>query len=171
MAKPKKEIWKPIFDGSYAVSNLGRVKRVKRGRGCTPGRLRKPVLHRVGYYHVNLWMGNQEYGCIVHRLVAHAFLGPCPVGKNVNHKDGCKTHNWPQNLEYTTPKENSQHAAKTRLIASGERHYKSVISDAEVRDIRSRCKKRGDRAQLAREFGIQPRAVSDIVLMKSRKYA
>ena len=39
---------------------------------------------------------------LVHRLVAAAFIGPCPAGKEVHHKNGLKHDNQRSNLELWT---------------------------------------------------------------------
>jgi len=60
---------------------------------------------------------NEPYkNYFVHALVALAFLGPPPEGMIVNHKDGHPDNNKVENLEYTTNKGNSQHAADTGLL-------------------------------------------------------
>jgi hypothetical protein len=48
--------------------------------------------------------------CFVHRLVAAAFLGPCPVTHEVNHKDRNRSNPRLENLEYLTRSENLKHA-------------------------------------------------------------
>lgn len=70
-----------------------------------------------GYLRVNLRKGNIEYEkpktLSVHRLVAEHFLPRVEGKPHVNHKDGNKENNKLSNLEWCTPKENSQHAYKT----------------------------------------------------------
>lgn len=117
------ELWSSVSGASkYEVSNLGRVRSLPRlGRWCVNGRcgtytrklkLLKPIPTRTGYTQVNLTYDNDEIGRCrnVHRLVAEAFI-PNPEKKTqVNHKDGIKTNNCVDNLEWVTPSENGLHS-------------------------------------------------------------
>lgn len=70
----------------------------------------------AGYRNVGLSVNGQCKSFKVHRLVALAFL-PNPQNKpDVNHKDGNKANNWLSNLEWSTEKENVQHAVRTGLF-------------------------------------------------------
>lgn len=109
------EEWRAIpgTDGFYEVSDAGRVrswhKRGTRGnaRAEIPQALR-PALWR-GYPRVCIV--ETEHGKrtrLVHRLVAVAFLGPCPEGQEVRHLDGNPANTALTNLAYGTSSENAQ---------------------------------------------------------------
>jgi HNH endonuclease len=49
-----------------------------------------PSPNQYGYYAVTLWQNGRSHQIRVHQVVAAAFLGPCPEGMEVNHKDGNK---------------------------------------------------------------------------------
>ena len=60
-------------------------------------------------------------------------------GKNlVNHKDGIKQNNYYKNLEYTTPKENTQHAILHGLQTNCGPHCPSAVYSEET--VRFICK-------------------------------
>lgn len=99
-----KEIWKNI-DGykNYKVSNLGRVKNIKRNK------ILSPILKSIGYVQFGLSENGKSRCELAHRLVAEAFI-PNPENKpQVNHKDGIKNNNVITNLEWNTVSENSLH--------------------------------------------------------------
>lgn len=105
------EKWKPVagYEGYYEVSNFGNVRRVGGGRGAVPGRVLKRHLGTSGYPIVVLSRDGKEKTEMIHRLVAKAFI-PLVDGKDfVNHKDGDRTNNRADNLEWVTRSENAIH--------------------------------------------------------------
>lgn len=107
------EIWKPVPGFvKYEVSNLGRVRRCVPGRSTRIGKVLKPQ-PKNGYFTVLLSGPNGFKHRSVHRLVAAAFLGPCPDGYEVNHKDRVRSNNRLDNLEYMTPSDQQRHAWQT----------------------------------------------------------
>jgi hypothetical protein len=106
----KMENWKDVvgFPG-YTVSDLGQV----RGKY---GRIFKPQLVN-GYHQIHLY-GEKKKTVLVHRLVAAAFLGPCPAGKEVDHGNRVRTDNRAVNLQYLTPSENMRKQPKRAGCAS-----------------------------------------------------
>jgi hypothetical protein len=121
------EVWKviPSFP-RYKASSFGRVKG------------KKVILSQVmcgKYLAVHVYDGEKKIKR-VHILVAEAFHGPCPPGKEVNHKDTDKLNNRSGNLEYLTRKKNMEHAVKNGLTAKGERHGNSKLTEADVKEIK-----------------------------------
>jgi len=137
-----KEEWRQMedYEGWYEISDAGSVKRVMGGQGARIGRELKQSKNGIGYYLLNLSKGGTKKQYYIHRLVAAAFIGPCPDGKQVNHKDGDKSNNCSSNLEYVTPSENILHAIrigiKNSLHCIGTNNANAVLSEAEVLKIR-----------------------------------
>lgn len=95
---------KPIFcSNEYLVDSRGFVI----GKNGKP---LKPSINHKGYEIVNLTIDGKRVGIAVHTLVARAFCDGYNPKKQVNHKDGNKTKNDYENLEWLTPKENTQHS-------------------------------------------------------------
>ena len=113
-----KEIFKDIegFEGRYQISNYGRVKSLC-FRGHNKIGFLTNSLNIYGYERVGLYKNGEKPSHLVHILVAKAFVhNPDPINKTqVNHIDGNKLNNHANNLEWVTPKENTQHAIKTGL--------------------------------------------------------
>ena len=116
------EEWRPIaeFKGEYEVSNLGRVRSMKRYGGMVGHimpQTRQPSGRggKLTYYAVMLHMNNKPYCRKVHRLVAEAFIPNPDNLPQINHKDGCKTNNVATNLEWCTAKANTIHAWREGL--------------------------------------------------------
>lgn len=115
------EIWLPVvgYDGIYEVSNFGRVKSNKFGKE----RILKPY-NCHGYREVDLRFNNKSKRCRVHRLVATAFMpneNP-DVKIFINHKDGNRSNNHVDNLEWCTASENTEHAYKVLQVAPRPTH-------------------------------------------------
>ena len=112
----EQEQWKPIerFNGEYEVSNLGRVRSMKKYRGMT-ARIMPQTVQRKGYYAVTCWMDNKAICVKVHRLVIEAFKPNPDNMPCINHIDGNKLNNHIDNLEWCTYQQNMQHAVRTGL--------------------------------------------------------
>lgn len=106
----------PGYEGSYQVSNFGRVKsllRLVNSKNNSVRYLQERILShsmREGEYpKVNLRLNNQTRFRAVHQLVAEAFLDHIPnkYFKIVDHKDNNKFNNNLSNLQIIDQRTNS----------------------------------------------------------------
>jgi len=113
-----REIFKdiPTYEGIYQVSNLGRVKALK--RKYVPNELIKYQRIKQGYYCVKLRVNGKTKYCRTHQLIAMAFLNHTPNGYKlvVDHIDNNPLNNSLSNLQVITHRENS---SKDRVGVSG----------------------------------------------------
>lgn len=116
------EEWRPVkgFERIYEVSDLGRIRRIKVGKGKTPHIMTNSINKKNGYCYVALSKKGMYRSARVHKVVMDAFN---PVftekryNKNftINHIDGNKQNNKLENLEWCTQSENQIKAYQTGL--------------------------------------------------------
>ena len=92
----------PGYAGLYEVSDMGRVRSIDRyANGWRKGRVLSQSTKTKGYLQVTLCKADgARSSCAVHRLVAAAFIGPCPPNELVRHLDGVPSNNRLRNLAY-----------------------------------------------------------------------
>lgn len=108
MEESTDEEWRPIsgFAERYEVSDLGRVRSLR--RKYIRGGVRAMAIDGAGYLSLLLYDDNSvPRMMLVHRLVALAFIGPCPEGQQVRHRDGNRLNPVLSNLMYGTKAENT----------------------------------------------------------------
>lgn len=158
----------PGYEGLYQVSSDGQVKRLGGSYKCLKDRVLKQSFNNAGYLQVALSRNGSPLTKLVHHLVTLAFFGD-PDGLWCNHKNGIKTDNRVDNLEYVTPGENNQHAYDTGLRRKvyGERHWSRILSDDDVHDIRfvafHALEEIGGRKALAKEYGVSKTTIQAIL--------
>lgn len=154
----------PGTNGKYLVSDLGRIL----GQGRHFKKVLKCGNDSKGYSFFRIFMNGGQKNVKVARMVMLAFVGECPEGMQVNHKDGDKQNNRLENLEYVSCGENIRHGWRTGLYKKrqGESHNRSKLSDATVLEIRRRYPNES-LVTLARELGVTKQCIWHIVKRKT----
>lgn len=156
----KSEDWRDIpgYEGHYQISDLGRIKSLQRWDSL--GRIVKERFlnqrkEKNGYIRIYLYDGGgmktrQRY--LVHRLIAQIFIGPCPKGYQVNHKNSCRYDNRAGNLEYVI------HAENIRLGKLAK------LSKEDVRKIRKLLNHGITQRAIAKKYSVDASTISGIVI-------
>lgn len=147
------------FEGLYAVTKDGRVwsfpkPKWKSHRGLFLSGHRKS---NKGYALICLTKDGKHRYFSVHRLVAKAYI---PNPKNlpqVNHKNGIKTDNQVENLEWCTNQENRKHA-----IISGTQFHK--LTSVQVLEIRKEYTSGLiSHRELALKYGVEKSTIGNLL--------
>lgn len=178
------EIWKPldkIIDVGigYEISSLGNVRSVdriietKNGNRFIKGIIMKQLTDKFGYSNITFSNISKKRKCLVHRLVALAFIKNPENKPEVNHKDCNKSNNNVDNLEWSTSKENILHSWSNSLANDniGEKNNNSKLKKDDVLEIREmyNC---GEYTQtkLSKLFNVRQDTISDIVNRRTWKH-
>ena len=104
-----KEEWKDIegYEGLYQVSSFGRIRSLDKTVICKngreffmKGRIIRTRPNNRGYIMVGLHKNKNFKLCLVHRLVAKAFIPNPDNLPQINHKNENKYYNHVSNLEW-----------------------------------------------------------------------
>lgn len=142
---------KEILNG-YFIDKEGNVYSNRKFKEITKLNL---YIDNCGYLRVKLAMKTYK----VHRLVAEAFIPNCDNSRNcVNHKDGNKTNNNVDNLEWVTHSENKQHAYTTGITKGyiGRKKSSNVKYGEEWFILNSSGK---SLREIARQYGVTHHSV------------
>ena len=159
------ERWKPVIDYEdwYEVSDLSVIRRTKASCGTHIGKILIPHTNRGGYRCVSLCKEGGQRTATVHRIVTESFLGRRPGDKQVNHKDGDKTNNRLDNLEYVTPSENMLHAFSIGLISHrGEKNSNIKLTEKDVYKVRRLLAEGHTLSSIAFSFNVSKSCIGGI---------
>ena len=102
----------PVKDfAGYYVSRFGQVYGDKMHKWLTP-------YFRNGYLRVRMRKDDRCFDVGLHRLIGWVFVPGWFEGAVINHINGIKNDNRPENLEWTTQKRNAQLAINRGLIVT-----------------------------------------------------
>lgn len=165
------EEWKEIpgFSSRYGKYYIRKDGTAKNGKGW-------PLLvrpHYKGYKMIRMKKDNvlKATNVMIHRAVCLAWL-PNPDNKaQINHKNGIKTDNHVENLEWCTNSENQRHAISTGLKKSQINKYRSLGKDQVLEIMGAKINRNGrgniTRKMLADRLGC---TVSMVKSVRSGKY-
>lgn len=173
------ERWVECYEyPDYEVSDQGRVRCKVDRRQKKAGDLLAVWSKPDWYASTMLWRDGKEKNISVHRLVIQSFNGPIPEGLVVNHKNGIKNDNRLDNLEVVTNQYNVWHGVHVLKTSSpkwpvhkGEAQHKAVLTEQDVRDIRTRYAAGGTSyRKLADKYGVDPTTIAAVVKRTSWKH-
>jgi hypothetical protein len=141
------EVFKDVenYEGYYQISNLGRIKSLQRFAKNHSGfkkvlkeRFLNPSISKTGYYVVSFKKDGIKKTFKVHRLIAIAFIDKVEGKDFINHKNGIKTDNRIENLEWCNIAENNRHSRDIGLTnQDGYNSSSSKLTEEQVLFIRN----------------------------------
>ena len=142
------KVYEAIATGEMEIDPDGRIWRLrKRTADRWTGGTRTTTCDKVraestsgGYLQVRLMRDGHRVAAAAHRLVWLHVHGPIPDGLTVNHKNGIKSDNRPENLELATYSEQRIHAIRVlgakHHDVRGSLHPKTTLVEAQVVEMR-----------------------------------
>ena len=165
-----------IIEGfsSYEISSDGQVRRRTEGKTCAGkvipvGHVMKPSKKNKGHLGYRL-VGDdgKAVDLLAHRLVALAFIGPCPMrGYIVCHNNGKPDDNRVENLRWDSNSQNQLDRLKHGTSTDGHRHPFAKLNVDQVKMIISMWDSGMSQSAIARHFEVVPHTICRIVNGKS----
>ena len=129
----RKTMWRDVkgYEGLFIVSDKGEVQRLPRvdALGKIYGfKSMKGGVNADGYVRVGLNKDGKERKIFLHRIVLEAFSDEIPEGCEVNHKNLNKQDNRLENLEWTSHRENMNHAKDNGALENRKTRAKTIYN-------------------------------------------
>lgn len=161
--------WKYVedTDGRYVIFDDGTIL-TSCYRFTHGPHFMRPFKTHNGYHRITLFVRGQHRKFFMHRLVAQAFMSRPSSQHEVNHKNGVKTDNRIENLEWVSKSENSLHAIRSglQIVKRGTDAPGAKLTEQQVIDLYL-ARKRGEKnVSISRRTGVNHKTVSDIWLGK-----
>lgn len=122
---------------------------------------------RNGYGHLTIWVGPRKTTQGAHRVSWRLAHGDVPPGRYVLHRCDNRRCVRPTHLFLGTARDNARDAMAKCRFTTGERHGRTQLTDADVRDIRA-AKGIVGRRELAARYGVRPESINRIQRGASR---
>ena len=158
------EEWRAVkgFEATHQISSIGRVRTMKASCNRPAGRILRQWTGPSGYCSVGICDGKRKGHFYVHALVAAAWIGERPAGADINHENGKKQDNRPDNLSYVSRSENMKHSFRIGINKNrGESHCCAKLKLEDVLTIRAERGKTS-RSMLAKRFVVTVSAIKQI---------
>jgi hypothetical protein len=123
-----------------------------------------------GYKQVGLYTSKGRVTCLVHRLVAEAYLENPNKLPIVNHLDNDRANNHVSNLEWNTIQGNSDHMVKQGRSARGSSNGNAVLSEIQVQEVRKLYLLGVSKRSLARLLNVDRTVISAIIKKETWKH-
>lgn len=151
---------------NYWINRVGDVYSVPRVvNNRIFGGFLRPSLTNKGYHTVTLSNVRGQATRKIHQLVAICFIPNPRRLRDINHKNGVKTDNRTQNLEWVTFQENIDHAWRTGLRRnppSGDSAQHRKLTSSQVKKIRNLLADGVYQYRIASMFSVTQACISDI---------
>lgn len=169
------EVWETIPNSTYAISNLGNVKRLphfkihninktlylKKEKLLKPNKNNSKQYWRIAIFYDN---GVKKIEA-VHRLVAKMFIPNLHNYDCVNHLNGDKNNNTVTNLEWCSNQQNMTHRYEVLKKFSnplGSKSNLAKLNEKEVFEIHKLIKQGDTLVSIAKKFNVCNTTISEI---------
>lgn len=129
-------VYGAVLLGRVSIDADGAIWRTRSGR-----RIRAERLTPFGYLAVRAMIDGERRWAQAHRLVYLHHVGPIPGDLTINHLNGIRTDNRPENLEPATSQEQIRHSMDVLgtagcLHQNGEANHAAKLTAVQVVEIR-----------------------------------
>lgn len=154
----------PGYEGLYKATTNGDIISVKKNKVMCAY-----VDNRSGYVQLCLRKNKKDKRYYVHTLIMLTFVGPKPIGMDINHKDENKQNNSLSNLEYCTRSYNINYGNRNQKVSLALMYHPNKIKPVLQFTKDGKLIKRWPSAsQIERELGYFQAAISSCCVGKTK---